>query len=102
MGRLLDALQLMGSANAFVTGTVDAEEFERLVDAYGLQYLFLCATRPLFAHPVLSAAQSCSLPAAYFDWSMGRIKPKKKDLPIDPRASLDDIMGALSEWMPAS
>jgi GT2 family glycosyltransferase len=102
IGTALDDMGLMRSANAFVTGAVNAEEFERLVEAHDLRYLFISATRPLFAHPVQSAALSCSLPTAYFDWSMGRIEPKRKDLPLDPRASLDDIMGALSEWMPAS
>jgi hypothetical protein len=89
----------MRGGNVFVTGAVGAEEFERLVDALGVGQLFVNTTRPLFGHPVLSAVRSSPLPTAYFDWSMGRIRAKKKDLPIDPRSSLDDIISALSRWM---
>jgi GT2 family glycosyltransferase len=100
IGAALDDIDLMRSANTFVTGAVSAEEFEREVDALGPGYLFVSTTRPLFGHPVLSAAHSSSLPTAYFDWSTGRIKPNKKDLPIDPGSSLDDIIGALDRWIP--
>ena len=100
IGAALDDIGLMRSSNAFVTGMVTADEFDREVDALGLGYLFVSTTQPLFGHPMLSVALSSSLPTAYFDWSMGRIKPKKEDLPIDPRSSLDDIIGALSRWMP--
>ena len=100
IGAALDDIDLMRSSNVFVTGMVSAEEFEREVDALGPGYLFVSTTRPLFGHPVLSAAHSSSLPTAYFDWSTGRIKPNKKDLPIDPGSSLDDIIGALDRWIP--
>ena len=100
IGAALDDISLMRSSNAFVTGMVTADEFDREVDALGLGYLFVSTTQPLFGHPMLSVALSSSLPTAYFDWSRGRIKPKKRDLPIDPRSSLDDIIGALSRWMP--
>jgi len=81
---------------------VTADEFEQLVDALGIGYLFVSATQPLFGHPILTTALSSSRPIAYFDWSMGRIKPQKKDLAIDPRSSLDDVIGALNRWMPVS
>jgi hypothetical protein len=102
IGTALDDIGLMRCGNTFVTGAVNPEEFEHLVDALDLGYLFISTTRPLFGHPILSSALSSSLPTAYFDWSMGRIKPKKTNLPIDPRSSLDDIVGGLSRWMPGS
>jgi len=102
IGTALDDMSLMRSGNAFVTGAVNADEFRPLADSLGLGYLFTCTTRPLFGHPIVSAALSSSLPTAYFDWSMGHIRPKKKDLPIDPHSTLDDIISALSRWMPGS
>jgi O-antigen biosynthesis protein len=101
IGAVIDDIGLMRSTNAFVTGAVNAEEFEREVASLGLSHLFLCATQPLFGHPILLVAESSSLPTAYFDWSAGGIKPKKKDLPIDPGASLDDITSALDRWIAA-
>ena len=100
IGAALNDISLMLSGNAFVTGAVNEEEFEREVYSLGLGYLFISTTRPLFGHPILSVAHSSSLPTAYFDWSRGRIKPKKRDLPIDPGSSLDGIIGALDRWMP--
>jgi hypothetical protein len=99
IGTTLDDMGLMRGGNAFVTGAVAAEDFEHLIAALGVRHLFVSTTRPLFGHPTLNAAHSSSLPTAYFDWSMGRIKPKKQDLAIDPRSSLDDIIDALSRWM---
>jgi hypothetical protein len=100
VGATLDDIGLMQNANTFVTGAVDAKEVERLAASLGLDRIVIVATRPLFGHPVISAVQSCSLPIAYFDWSRGRGKPDKDDLPIDPNASLDELVDTLSEWMP--
>jgi hypothetical protein len=100
LGTSLDDMGLMHSGNVFVTGPVNVEELPNLLTALSASHLFVCTTRPLFGHPILNAAHSSSLPTAYFDWSKGRIKPKKRDLAIDPNASLDDIIDALSRWMP--
>jgi hypothetical protein len=100
MGAALDDIALMGSTDAFVTGSIDAAELDDLVDALGLGYLLVAATQPLFGHPILKAAAQCSLPTAYFDWSAGQTRPKKKDLPLDPQASLDDIIDRLGRWIP--
>ncbi len=102
IGAALDDIGLMRSTNAFVTGAVNTEEFEREVSSLSLGYLFICATQPVFGHPIYSAAESSALPLAYFDWSTGRIKPKKMDLPIDPGSSIDDIIRALDRWIAAS
>jgi hypothetical protein len=90
----------MRTSKAFVTGAVDPEEFEQLVDTLGVDHLFLSTTRPLFAHPILSVIFSSHIPTAYFDWSVGRNKPNTMDLAIDPRSSLDDVISALIRWMP--
>jgi len=102
IGATLNDIELMQHTNAFVTGSVDPDEIERLSAALGVKYLFISVTRPLFAHPILSAALSSDLPTAYLDWSMGRSKPKEKDLAIDPRLSFEALLSALNSWMPGT
>ncbi len=100
IGATLDDIGLMRGSNAFVTGAVEPGEFEHLVDALGVEHLFVSTTQPIFGHPNLAIAFSSRLPSAYFDWSVGQSTPKKKDLAIDPRSSLADLIGALDRWMP--
>jgi O-antigen biosynthesis protein len=100
VGATPDDMSLMQNANTFVTGAVEAKDVGRLAASLGLERVFISTTRPLFGHPITSAIQSCSLPVAFFDWSRGRSKPSKDDLAIDPSASLDELVDALSEWMP--
>jgi O-antigen biosynthesis protein len=100
IGATLNDIELMRNSNAFVTGPVDPSEIEQLTATLGVKCLFISTTRPLFAHPILSAAFSSGVPTAYFDWSMGRSQSKKMDLAIDPRLSLEAIVSALNGWMP--
>jgi GT2 family glycosyltransferase len=100
IGATRDDIGLMRTSNAFVTGAVDPEEFEQLVDTLGVGHLFVGTTQPLFAHPILSVIFSSNIPTAYFDWSVGRNEPNTMDLAIDPRSSLDDIISALIRFMP--
>ena len=66
VGTILDDIDLMRSGNAFVTGAVNAEEFEREIDFLDLEYLFISATEPLFGHPILSVAHSSVLANGLF------------------------------------
>jgi GT2 family glycosyltransferase len=100
VGSTRDDIELMRITKAFVTGAVGADEFEELIDALGITCLFITTVRPLFAHPVLSSVFSSGAPIAYFDWSMGNNKVKKMDLAIHPSAPLDDVIDALSRWIP--
>ena len=98
VGATLDDLRLMQIGNVFVTGTVDPPDFDWVVRSYDLQALFITATRPIFGHPTIELAFACGLPVAYFDWSSGRLKPKKGDLALDPAVSFeshDDAAGTL-------
>jgi hypothetical protein len=90
----------MRNGNVFVTGAVRSEEFEHLINALGVSNLFFSVTRPLFAHPVLSAISKLDLPTAYFDWSRGYVASRKSDLPLDPGYSISDLIGAVIRWMP--
>jgi len=100
IGATPDDMSLMQNANTFVMGAVEVEDVERLAASLGLERIFVSTTRPLFGHPITSAIQSCHLPVAFFDWSGGRSKPSNDDLAIDPSVSLDELVDALSEWMP--
>jgi len=99
LGIGLDDIELMRGGNAFVTGAINPDEFRNEVDALEVDRLLICITSPLFGHPILSAAHSTALPTAYFDWPAGRTRPRKGDLPIDPRTSLDDTINAVRRWM---
>jgi hypothetical protein len=99
IGRTRDDLDLMRVGNTFVVGAVDAAEFVSVVLAYDLQALFISVTRPLFGHPILTAAVRSTLPIAYFDWSMGRAERTDEDLPLDPRSTLEAITAALGQWV---
>jgi hypothetical protein len=102
IGTTLDDVELMRSSKAFVTGTLNDQEFDHLVDAYGITNIFISVTRPIFAHPILSRAALSHLPTAYFDWSAGRVKARKYDLPIDPKLPLSNLIGVLNDWIPNS
>jgi O-antigen biosynthesis protein len=101
VGSTLDDVGLMRVGNTFVTGNVEPEELDRVVEAHDLQSLFVSITRPMFGHPILNRCLSCSVPVAFFDWSMGGIAPTRGDLTLDPRSSMGDIVGALRHWLPS-
>lgn len=99
VGASHDDIGLMQIGNVFVTGTIDPPDFNWVVKSYGLQALFLAATRPIFGHPTTELALACGLPVAYFDWSSGRLKPKNGDLALDPATPFDEMMVLLERWM---
>jgi GT2 family glycosyltransferase len=98
LGATLDDIGLMRFGNTFVTGAVQPAELQHLVKMYELQSLFVSVTRPVFGHPLLVHCFRCSLPLAFFDWSMGRLTLTQGDLALDPRSSLTDIVTALGDW----
>jgi GT2 family glycosyltransferase len=99
VGATPNDLGLMQIGNLFVSGNTESPDFDRLVKSYGLQALLLAATRPIFGHPTIEAASACGLPIAYFDWSMGSLKPKTGDLALSPVMSFEDMMMALGLWL---
>jgi hypothetical protein len=82
-----------------VTGAVKASELETVVAHHAIGRLFLCPTQPLFGHPLVRAGFESRQPLAYFDWSSGAVKPVRRDLSLDPRLSLDDLVVALANWI---
>ena len=100
IGATLDDFSLMRIGNTHVTGAVHDADLEQVAESYRLDVLFASVTQPLFGHPLLTAAFNSSRPLAYFDWSMGRVKPTKGDLPLDPNLTLEAIVAELKRWMP--
>jgi GT2 family glycosyltransferase len=102
VGATLDDMALMRMPNVFVTGPVDAAELPDVIGGYRLQALVVVSARPLFGHPVQNAARTLGLPLAYFDWSMGGVKACAGDLALNPRLRIDDLLGALIQWLQLS
>ena len=61
LGTTLDEIGLMRSSKAFVTGAVEASEFDQLTNSLGVSHLFVSATAPLFGHPISAAVFSLGL-----------------------------------------
>jgi GT2 family glycosyltransferase len=86
-------------AGTFVTGPVDADEFEALCRQYRLDRLVLCLTQPLFGHPLASAVMALDLPVAYFDWSHGRAPVRDGDLALTPELAAAAVATRLQPWL---
>jgi hypothetical protein len=99
LGTTLDDHSLMQIGNTFVTGPIDPREFGMLVRRYSLQGLFLANARPIFGHPITEQAFACGLPIGYFDWSMGKLKPRKRDLALNPDWPLAKVATLFADWM---
>jgi GT2 family glycosyltransferase len=99
VGATLDDLALMRACGAFVTGRVEAAEFNRLLADLAITNLFVGAMQPIFAHPILTAVGASGLPVAYFDWSEGRVAPEAVDLALEPDESVEGLAAALDCWM---
>jgi GT2 family glycosyltransferase len=99
LGVTLDDAALMRIGNTHATGAVDDEEIVPLYDSYDLDGLFVCATRPLFGHPHITAAWASSRPIAYFDWSKGEVAVRSGDLALDTELVVDAIVAELDCWL---
>jgi hypothetical protein len=98
-GATIDDGALMGIEGVHVTGPVAANELVALMDRYATGFLFASATQPLFGHPLVEAGFDCKLPLAYFDWSSGAVGAATRDLSLNPSLSLNELVGAISNWM---
>jgi hypothetical protein len=101
IGGTQDDLGLMRIGDTFVSGPVETAELPFLCRAYDVDALLLCATRPVFGHPVELAARAASLPLAYFDWSNGYRSPCSCDLVLNPGQSAADLIDTLHQWLKA-
>jgi O-antigen biosynthesis protein len=100
IGATINDSELMRIGNTYVTGPVDVGEFEDILIGYSVDILVAVVTRPLFGHPMLSLAFNSSRPMAYYDWTMGRVKARKRDLPLYLDLTQDATIDALDRWIP--
>jgi GT2 family glycosyltransferase len=98
IGSTPDDTELM-RAGVFVTGSVEANELHALVRRYQLDRMIVCATQPLFGHPLLAAAMACAIPVAFFDWSGGRCRARDGDLALEPPVSAEFAAARLLPWL---
>jgi O-antigen biosynthesis protein len=98
IGETLDDGALMRIGNMHVTGTVSADELETIMRRYRIDSVFCAVARPLFGHPMLSAAFRGPRPVAYFDWAPGALEPRGGDLPLQPILSAREIARELLRW----
>ena len=98
-GGTLNDDELFRVGNAFVTGPMDADELAIAFRRLRLDRVLCCLARPLFGHPVPSAAMMAGLPVAYLDWSCGHCAVRASDLPLDPQLSMTDVVERLVPWL---
>jgi hypothetical protein len=102
VGQTFDDLTLLRTGNTFATGAVDADELASTIRRYRLNRILLCLTRPLFGHPIASAAMAAPVPVAYFDWSRGRHPARLGDLTLSPSQLAGNVAAELvSQWQEA-
>ena len=98
IGRTLNDLELIRLDNVFATGPVQIEEHERILRQYAIDTVFVPMQRPLFGHPDLDSFRSLR-PTAFFDWSFGRVSPRRDDLALSPYFDYREIAEALVSWL---
>jgi len=98
IGDTIDDLDLMKLDNVYVTGAVETNEYDRVLQHYAIDKLFIPVRRPLFGHPKI-AALSGKVPSAFFDWSLGEVSPRPMDLPLSPYLTDDELAAALVPWL---
>lgn len=98
LGKTIDDLALMATGNVFVSGALEADEYEAVIARYRPAKLLLLSRRALFGHPAEAVAERSGLPLAYFDWSSGRVRKHSADLPLDPTLSAEEIAHEVAGW----
>ncbi|HXZ15975.1 MAG TPA: glycosyltransferase [Roseiarcus sp.] len=98
LGRCQNEFAIMTSGRIFVTGAIEADEYERVLRQYGISRLFSPYRTRLFGLIDRLSANS-GLPMAYFDWSFGALSVAAGDLALDPRICFERAALEISEWM---
>ena len=99
IGATLDDDALMRHESVHVTGPIHESELEPVVNQYGVDFLFVNVSQPLYGHPLFAAGLNCSRPTAYFDWSEGATPARKGDLAIALNSPLSKIVDSLLAWI---
>jgi len=97
LGRCVNDLEVMATANVFVTGEVAASDHDRLIRQCEVRALIM-PYRTSFFGLVDRLSQLHGLPMAYFDWSFSLLPVKNGDLALDPRLCDAKAARGLAEW----
>jgi GT2 family glycosyltransferase len=98
LGPCPNELGIMASGRVFVTGAIEAHEYERVFRQYRITRLFSPYRTRLFGFIDRLSANS-GLPMAYFDWSFGVLNVETGDLALDPRICFERAALEISEWI---
>ena len=99
IGSTPNDLHLMQIDNTFVTGPIEPVDLDWVTQSYGPLALFLASTRPIFGHPITEFVFKSAIPVAFFDWSAGQLKPRKRDLALAPGTSLIQMTTLVRRWL---
>ena len=98
IGRCLDDLETMACGSVFVTGPAVPEEYEALVERYGIGPL-ASLDRSTFYGPLDRLSRRTGARQAYFDASFGALALEAGDLALDPRLCDAKAAAALAHWL---
>ena len=57
LGQTLDDQKIMQLSNVFVTGRIDRDDIDILVQGHGIGKLLIGIDEPLFGHPLITQAE---------------------------------------------
>jgi hypothetical protein len=98
IGDTIDDIGLMRLDNIHVTGAVESDEYDHVLQHYAVGKLFIPVGRPLFGHPKV-VELSNKRPSAFFDWSLGKVPPREMDLALNPYLTDEEFTAALVDWV---
>lgn len=98
IGKTLNDLELLKIPNVSVSGAIDPDEIEDVLQHYGVKALVVATQQPLSGHPLINAVMASSFPVACFDGSSGRQAAKRDNLLIDPAMSKLNAAKAIRTW----
>jgi GT2 family glycosyltransferase len=97
LGRCANDLEVMATANVFVTGEIAASDYDRLIRQCEVRALIL-PYRTSFFGLVDRLSQLHDLPMSYFDWSFALMPAKSGDLALDPRLCDAKAARRMADW----
>lgn len=100
-GQTLDDIRLMQFAHIHVTGPIQIEDIDTLIEGYGITRLVLSVTNPVFGHPLVHRLKDTKLPIAAVDFGGAEADGRKSDLMLPPALSRDERIDSIINWLAA-
>lgn len=99
VGTSFDDRRLLTHPNLFITGEINCDQIAMRLAPHNVKWILTGLDSVVFELASDQFARNAKLPVAFFDWSMGSIPPRPRDLAISPSISLDNLADAISTWM---